>query len=136
MIKKIVLSFVGIIVLAAVGAAAYFYYGAAPSNVIPGLEGSPGESAPLVQSNLVALAGPITALSATSITIQKQDGTTATLTISPATEIWQAGQEGGNKAVQKSVSDIKVGTMVLITPAQNDATLAQSIAILTPSPTL
>lgn len=128
MIKKIVLSFVGVVVLAAAAGAAYFYYypplpQVAPSAAVP--------AAPQAVPDNQILAGPVTAISAQSIGVKKQDGTIATLRIASTTQVVLAGQ-GSQAGTPKKVSDIKLGAMVLVTSNGSDAT-AQSIVLL-PAP--
>jgi hypothetical protein len=115
MIKKIVLSFVGVLVLATAAGAVYvYYYPAATQSPAPAV---PPAAAP---DNSV-VAGPVTLITSKSISVKKQDGSTVTLSIASTTKVI-----GGT---------IKTGTMVLVNPSPTDPKVAYSIIIVSPPPT-
>jgi len=122
--KGSIIALVVIVILAALGGAAYYYN--------PGLL-MMQHAEPLAEPDSSVLAGPIKAVTATSITIQKQSAGAITLTIASSTSIKEAAVNGG-VADDAASTALQIGTMVLITPDLNDASLAQSIIIL-PEPT-
>ena len=116
MIKKIVWSFVGVLVIAVVIGLGYSY----------SIHISP-LAAPIVRPDNSVAGGPISSVSASSITISKQDGTSATFSVTPSTMVISqvaAGQTG------KSVADLANGTMVLVIPSNTNPATAQSISIV------
>jgi hypothetical protein len=132
MIKKIVLSFVGVVVLAAVGSAAYYYYypDVPPPEYTLNTSMPPG--AQLAKPDNKVPAGSVSAVTTDSVTITKQDGTTATFSIASSTVILMPGQDTAAPA-HKNASDIKTGMMVLVTPSQSNAAVVQSIVVV-PAP--
>lgn len=87
-------------------------------------------SLPVEPNNNVA-AGPVSAISASSISVVKQDGIMATFGIAAATAI-VLGQDG-QSAAPATWDAIHDGTVVLITPSKGDARVAQTIVIV-PAP--
>ncbi len=120
MSKKTVLSFIGVVALIALGAAYFYYYPATSGTDAPAPKTAPDNS---------VSAGSVSAISATSLTIVKQNGAPVTFTIGAGTSVVSAGQTG----TPKKVSDITKGSMVLVTPSSSDATVAQTI-VLPPAP--
>jgi len=88
-------------------------------------------TAPRATPDNTVIAGPVTAITATSISVAKQDGTTATLGITATTRV-TAAAVGGQAGIPKKVSDIKKGAVVLVTSG-SDSTVAASIVLL-PAP--
>jgi hypothetical protein len=127
-IKKIAFSFLSLAILAVAADAAYlYYYSPAPEPNSPGPVVVP-QAAP---DNSV-IAGPVTSITAKSISVKKQDGTTATLNIASTTQVGMAGS--GGQPTPKKISDVKTGMMVLVTSSGSDATVAQSIVLLLAPP--
>jgi hypothetical protein len=128
MIKKILLTCVVLVLLAAAGYGLLYYRWqriTTPHSVAE-LNGG------MAQPDTRVVAGPITDVSVTSITVKKQDGTNATLAVNASTTVISqvaSGQTG------EGLGDLKVGDMVLVVPVLNNATLAQSINLV-PAPTL
>lgn len=85
----------------------------------------------IVEPNNTIAAGPVAAISATSITITKQDGSTPSFKISADTSV-VLGQEG-QSAAPATWEAIQDGTVVLITPSAGDSKTAQTIVIV-PAP--
>jgi hypothetical protein len=127
MITKIVLSFVGVVAAVVLAGAAYFYYYPAPVQQEPAVQLPPAAT----PDNSV-VAGPVTAVSAKSISVKKQDGVVVTLSLGTSTQVTLAGA-GGQTGTPKKVSDIQVNSMVLVTPDAADITAAQSVVLL-PAP--
>jgi hypothetical protein len=101
--KKTTLSSIIVLVLAVAAGVAYLYY-SAPSVELP----------PAATPDNSVIAGPVTSISATSIAVVTPPPTTATLAVVADTSVVASS---GGASVQKSLSDIKVGMMVLISPA-------------------
>jgi hypothetical protein len=123
MIKKIVWSFVAVLVLAVVASLVFSYRS--------GVQEPDTTITHFIYTNNSVLSGAVTAISASSVTVTKQDGTSATLGITADTQVVSqvsAGQTG------KSASAITPGTLVLVIPSPTDASVAQTITIV-PSPT-
>jgi hypothetical protein len=132
MIKKSIVSVIVLLVLVAAAAAAYLYYAPAPVSLPTTIvEQLPPAATP---DNSV-IAGPVTAVSASSITVKKQDGTSVSLTLATSTQIVMAGDNGQAGTVKKA-GDIKLGVMVLVTPSKSDASVALSVVLLPAPPTL
>ena len=125
MIRKALIWIVALAALVAAGGAAYFYRSMST--------GEQAQSAPpAAMPDYSVIAGPVAAISASSITIVKQDGTNATLGISEDTRIVAAGSNG-QPGAPKSAGDIQVGMMVLATPSESGASVAASL-VLVPAP--
>ena len=125
MIRKALIWIVALAALAAAGGAAYFYQGMGGGERV---QGAPPAATP--DNNVIA--GPVASVGAGSITIMKQDGTSATLSISTETKVVVAGD--GGPGAPKKASEIKPGMMVLATPSESDASAAAFIVILPPPP--
>ena len=125
MIRKALIWIVALAALAAAGGAAYFYQGMGGGERV---QGAPPAATP--DNNVIA--GPVTSVSEASITIMKQDGTSATLGISEDTRIVAAGSSG-QPGAPKSAGDIQGGMIVLATPSESDASIAASL-VLVPAP--
>lgn len=137
MIIKIALSVLGMLLLAAAVIAGYSYYDNLQNQTIADTlmraSSSPvSQTTEAIPDNTV-LAGPVLAIASKSITLTKQDGSTAELGIASTTHISMAGQ-GAEAGSPKKVSDITVGMKVLVTPSSTNAALAQSIVLLPASP--
>ena len=113
-----------LLALIALSGAAYYYLGMREA----GSEPLPPAATP--DNNVIA--GPVASVGAGSITIMKQDGTSATLGISEDTRIVAAGSRG-QPGAPKSAGDIQVGMIVLATPSESDASIAASL-VLVPAP--
>ncbi len=84
-------------------------------------------SLPVEPNNSVA-AGSVSAISASSISVVKQDGNTATFGITSDTSIVLA--QDGQSAAPTTWDAIHDGTVVLITPSSTDTKAAQTIVIV------
>ena len=125
MIKKALIWVTVLLALIALSGAGYYYLGTgAPSP-------EPLPPAAMPDNNVIA--GPVVSASAQGVTIAKQDGTQATLSLSAQTQVIEAGTNG-QPGIQKSASDIEPGMMVLVTPSESDASHAAFIVILPPPP--
>lgn len=125
MIKKALIWTTVLLALIALSGAGYYYLGtgAQPAAPMP--------PAAMPDNNVIA--GPVVSASAQSITIAKQDGTQAILNFAESTQVIVAGTNG-QPGMQKSLSDIEPGMMVLVTPSESDASVAEFIVILPPPP--
>lgn len=122
MTRKALTICIAILVLAGLGGGAYYYYGMlggiATTNLPPAA----------VPDNSVN-AGVIQALSGTSITIKKQDGTVVNFAIASTTRITiEAGQ------ADAGASALAAGKVVLITPSSADPKTAGSIIVTSEPP--
>ena len=124
MMKKGLIWLTVLLALIALSGAAYYYLGMREA----GSEPLPPAATP--DNNVIA--GPVTSVGAGSITISKQDGTSATLSISTETKVVVAGD--GGPGAPKKASEIKPGMMVLATPSESHASAAAFIVILPPPP--
>ena len=125
MIKKALIWITVLLALIALSGAGYYYLGTGARR------SEPLPPAAMPDNNVIA--GPVVSASAQGITIAKQDGTQATLSISPETQIVVAG-EGAQPGARKTAGDIEPGIMVLVTPSESDASAAAFIVILPPPP--
>jgi hypothetical protein len=132
MIIKIVLSFVGVVVLVAAAGAAYFYYYPMVPAAIEAQNNAPGTI--LAVPDDTVLTGPVSAITATSISITKQNKATATFTIASDTPVLLASAEPGKPGIVKSITDIKVGTLILVQTSKSDASVVEVILIIPPPP--
>jgi hypothetical protein len=84
-------------------------------------------SLPVEPNNTVA-AGPVSSISASSISLTKQDGTTATFSITADTLI-MLGQDGqsGAPTTWDAITD---GTVVLVNPSKDNTKAAETIIIV------
>jgi hypothetical protein len=124
MIRKIVWSVLAVLVVAAAVASAYWQ-----RMSLPLLQ--PQAVAPQMQVDNSVVGGSVANVSASSITVTKQDGTSATFSVTADTAIISrvsAGQTG------KALSDLVKGTMVIIVPNPNNRFNAKSVAIVPPPP--
>lgn len=127
MIKKTLLYFVVAVLLAAAAATAYYYL------VVQRVPASALQSPYTSEAkpdNTVA-GGPIMAITGASITILKQNNTTASFSITADTAVMLAGDAGQPGVTQKS-ADLRVGMMVLVTPSRTSPTQAQTVLIIPP----
>lgn len=122
MTKKILLSIAGVLVLLVAGTALYVYM-SMPS-------AAERKAAIQAQPNNSIAAGPVVSVSASAITIKKQDGTPASFSVTADTIVSLA--QDGQASAPSNIGAIKAGTIVLITPAARDAEVAQTIVILPP----
>lgn len=125
---KTVLIWLILVILLVFAAGAYFYR----TGRLTQLGSTNTPQSPAATPDNSVLAGPVSAVSPSSITITKQDGTSATVVIASTTQVILSGQDGQHGTL-KSVSDIAAGMMVLITSDQSGAP-AQSILIVSPPP--
>lgn len=125
MIKKGLIWLTVLLAIIALSGAAYYYLGTR--------EAGPEPLSPAAMPDNNVIAGPVTSVGAGSITIAKQDGTSATLSISTETKVVVAG-DSGQPGMPKSASEIRPGMMVLATPSESDASVAVFIVILPPPP--
>jgi hypothetical protein len=132
MIKNMVLSFVGGVVLTVAASAAYLYfYPTAPAAA--NIQNAPEGTVLAVPDDSV-LTAPVSAVSATSISLTKQNGTTATFSLSSTTPVILAATEPGKPGVPKTIGDIKVGAVVMVQADKADASVAALVLILPPIP--
>jgi hypothetical protein len=125
MVRKIVWSFVGLLVLVVAAGAAYlYYYPVTPTQNTP----APAPVVQQAQPDHSIIAGPVTALTSKSISIKTQDGSTVTLGVASTTQVSMAGP--GGQPTPKTIGDVRTGTIVLVTPSRNDAAVAQLIVLL------
>jgi hypothetical protein len=125
MIKKALIWITVLLALIALSGAGYYYLGTGARR------SEPLPPAAMPDNNVIA--GPVVSASAQGITIAKQDGTQAILNFAESTQVIVAGTNG-QPGMQKSVSDIEPGMMVLVTPSGSDASVAEFIVILPPPP--
>ncbi len=124
MTKKTTLALVAVFIMGmGIGAAlAYHFVFQSSPGLANSISSEPNNSIP---------AGVVTTITASSISITKQDRSLATFSITSDTSVFLG--QNGQAAAPVTLDAIKVGAMVLITPASADAKAAQTITIL-PAP--
>ena len=133
MIKKIVFSFIGVLVLATAVGLAYnysYYFIPAPDSLQQ--ETAQANATPVAQPDPSVLSGPVTAVSTSSITISTSGGSKTTA-LSSGVKVFMADGQGNH--TDKTLTDITVGQMVLLSLAPPNKTQVDSILILPPPPT-
>lgn len=86
------------------------------------------EMPPAVAPDNAVAAGQVVAVSAKSISITKQDGTTATFAVTGTTVVVTPAE--GRPGDLAALSDVAVGALVLITPSADAAATARTIVLL------
>ena len=119
----------GLIIVAVIIVGAAFYAGTTYRSGMPGpAVGTTATSTiPAPSAPAQPIFGTVMAASASSITIQSQDGATQTFSIGAQTQV----SEG---VTVKSVDDVTVGMTVMVAPTPGSADIAQYIQILPPPP--
>lgn len=113
--KKLIIQAVIVVAVIVVGAAAVIYF----------RHGANSPEAAL-DPNLVAPSGSVTAVSASSISIQQQDGLKKTFAVDSATRVISQVSSG---QIGKGLTDIAMGDRVIIRPRTSDTSTAASIEI-------
>ena len=134
MIKKIVFSFVGVLLLAtAVGFAYNYSYYLVPAPDSLQQETAQANATQVVEPDPAVLSGPVMAVSTSSITISSSGGPKI-VPLSSSVKVFLADGQGNH--TDKTLTDITVGQLVLLSLAPPDKTQVDSILILPPPPTL
>lgn len=129
MIKKIVLWFIGILVLAAAAGTGYYYY--YYPLAFPNVQDLPVVGTPQARPDVTIVAGTVTSITANSMTLKKPDGSERVVGIATTTAILLSSQSGAAPSLA-TISTITVGTTVLVNLDSSDHSIAQTILIVPP----